>query len=114
MLNREGQRLDLQEGRLSDEAVEKDTQGLCSEFGVGASAQAPKGMRMIDFNLELLGELCIHRFNHLANRVVETAQGVRQLLLLITSRNGSKLDAVLLPEVSGFFGTEIGFIAHDL
>src|SRR6266487_7170313 len=114
MLNREGQRLDLQEGRLSDEAVEKDTQGMCSEFGVEASAQAPIGMSMIDFNLELFGELCIHRFNHLANRVVQTAQGAWQLLLLVASRKGCEVDPMLLPEVSCFFGTEIGFIAQHL
>src|SRR5215210_1531153 len=114
MLNRKGQSLDLQEGRLADQAVDIDTQGMCCEFGVEASAQAPEGMRMINFNLELTGELCIHGFNHLANRVVETAQGVRQLFLLIPSRNSCELDAVVLPEVSCFFGTEIGFIAQNV
>src|SRR5512145_274771 len=107
MLNRKSQSLDLQKGRLADQAVEIDAQGMCCEFGVEPSAQAPEGMRMIDCNLELAGELCIHGFNHLANGVVETAQGVWQLLLLIAARNGCQLDPVLLPEVSGFFGTDI-------
>ena len=73
MLNRESQGLDLQKGRLADQAIEIDTQGMCGEFSVEASAQAPEGMGMIDFNLELAGELCIEGFNHLADRVVETA-----------------------------------------
>ena len=53
MLNRKSQRLDLQESWLADQTIEIDTQGMCSEFGVEASAQAPERMRMIDFNLEL-------------------------------------------------------------
>jgi len=73
MLNRKSQGLDLQESGLADQAIEIDTQGMCSQFGVEASAQAPERMRMIDFNLELAGELRIHGFNHLADRVVETA-----------------------------------------
>ncbi len=63
----------MQESWLADQAVEIDTQGMCGEFSVEASAQAPEGMSMIDFNLELAGELCIHGLNHLADRVVETA-----------------------------------------
>ena len=67
MLDRKGQSLDLQEGRLADQAVEIDAQGMCGEFGVKASAQAPEGVRMVDFNIELVGELCLHGFNPLAN-----------------------------------------------
>ena len=67
MLNRKSQGLDLQEGRLTDQAIEIDTQGVCGEFGVETSAQAPEGVSMIDFNLELAGELCIDGFNHLAD-----------------------------------------------
>ena len=63
----------MQESWLADQAVEIDTQGMISEFGVEARAQAPEGMRMIGFNLELAGELCIHGFNDLADRVIETA-----------------------------------------
>ncbi len=73
MLNRKSQGLDLQEVGLADQAIEIDAQGMCSEFSVKASAQAPERMCMIDFNLELTGELCIYSFNHLADRIVETA-----------------------------------------
>ena len=74
MLNRESQRLDLQEIRLSKQTIDVDAQGVCSQFGVEASTQAPEGVRMVDFNLELIGELCIHGFNHLTNGVVEMLQ----------------------------------------
>ena len=73
MLNRKSQGLDLQESWLADQAVEIDTQGMCCELGVEASVQAPEGVSMIDFNLELAGELRIHGFNPLADGVVETA-----------------------------------------
>ena len=73
MLDRKSQGLDMQESRLADQAVEIDTQGMCCELGVKASAQAPERVSMIRFNPELAGELCIHGFNHLADRVVETA-----------------------------------------
>ena len=38
MLNRESQRLDLQEGRLTEQAVDVNVQGMVSQFGVEASA----------------------------------------------------------------------------
>ena len=97
MLDREGESLDLQEGRFADQAVEINTQGMCGKFSVEASAQAPEGMRMIHFNMELTRELCVHRFNHLADRVVEMAQGLWQLFLLIPPRQGSELNSVRLP-----------------
>ena len=114
MLNRKSQGLDLQESWLADQAIEIDTQGMGCEFGVQASAQAPEGMSIIHFNLELAGELCIHGFNHLADRVVETAYVAWQLFLLILSRDRGELDAVVLPQVGSFFGTDISFIAQDL
>jgi hypothetical protein len=38
MLNRESQRLDLQEGWLTEQAVDVNAQGMGSQFGVEASA----------------------------------------------------------------------------
>ena len=52
---------------------------------------------MVDFNLELLGKLRIHGFDHLAHRVVKTLERARQLLLLIAARNGFEFNSVLLP-----------------
>src|SRR6266487_6068570 len=114
MLNWKSQRLDLQEGRLTEQTIDVDTQGMCSEFGVEASAQAPEGMGIIDFNVKLIGELRVHCFNHLTNRVVKTLDRARQALLLIAARNGFEVNSILLPYLSGFCGTEIGFIAQHL
>ena len=97
MLNRKSQGLDLQEGWLPEQTIDVDTQCMRRQFGVEASAYAPKGVGVIDFNVELIGELCIHRFNHLTHRVVKALDRARQLLLLIAARNGFELDSVLLP-----------------
>src|SRR5512145_2551815 len=112
MLNRKSQSFDLQESWLADQAIEIDTQGMRSEFGVEASTQAPEGVSMIDFDLELTGELSIHGLNHLTDRIVETAQVAWQLFVLILSRDRRELDAVVLPEESRFFGTDISFITQ--
>ena len=114
MLDRERERFDLQESRFADQAVDVDTQGMRSQFGIQASAQTPKGMSVIDLNIELAGKLCIDRFNHLADRILSVFQGAWKLLLLITTWNGCELNAVLFPKLSCFLGTDIGFIAQDL
>ena len=57
----------MQESRLADQVIEEDTQGMGCEFGVEASTESPEGISMIDFNLELDGELCLYDFNHLAD-----------------------------------------------
>ena len=114
MLDRKRQGLDLQESWLADQAIEIDRQGMCCELGVKASTQAPERVSRIDFNLELAGELCIHGFNPLTDRVVETASAAWQLFVLMLSRTGGELDTVMLPEVSSFFGTDVSFIAYDL
>ena len=67
MLNRESQSLDLEKGRLTEDAIDIDAQSMCSKFGIEASAQAPESVRMIDFNIELIGELRIDGFDHLAD-----------------------------------------------
>ena len=114
MLDRERERFDLQESRFAGQAIDIDTQGMRSQFGIQASAQTPEGMSVIDLNIELAGELCIDSFNHLADRIVSVLQGVWKLLLLITTWNGCELNAVLFPKLSCFFGTDRGFISQDL
>ncbi len=44
---------------------------MLSEFVVEVSAQDPKGVSVIDFNVELMGDLYTHGFDHLADRVVK-------------------------------------------
>lgn len=79
MLNGKSQCLDLQEGRLTQQAVDVNTQRMSRQFGVEASTQTPKGVCVIGFDLELIGELCIHRLNHLADRIVKTLDRAWQL-----------------------------------
>lgn len=47
---------------------------MCRQFGVKSCTQAPEGVSMVDFDIELVGELRIHGFNHLTNRIVEMLQ----------------------------------------
>lgn len=97
MLNRESQSFDLQKGRLAEQTININAQRMSSEFGVEASTKAPKGMGMIDFNVELIGKLCVHSFDHLAHRVEKALCGTRQLFLLIATRNRFELNSILFP-----------------
>jgi hypothetical protein len=60
MLNRENQCLDLQKGRLAEQPVDINAKRMRSEFGVDANAQAPKGMCMIEFKIEMDVVLYVH------------------------------------------------------
>jgi hypothetical protein len=51
MLDWESQCLDLEEGGLTEQTIDVNAQPMRSQFGVETSAQAPKGMGMIDFNI---------------------------------------------------------------
>jgi len=52
MLDWESQRLDLEEGGLTEQTIDVNAQRMCSQFGVETSTQAPKGMSMIDFDID--------------------------------------------------------------
>lgn len=67
MLNGKSQRFDLQEGRLTQQAVDVNAQCMCSQFGIETSTQAPKGVCVIGFNIELIGELSIDGLDHLTD-----------------------------------------------
>ena len=54
MLVGESQGFDVKEVRLTQEPIDVNREGMCGELGIQASTQAPKSMRMISFNLELL------------------------------------------------------------
>ena len=71
MLDWEGQGLDLQEIWLTEQAIDIDAKGMCSELGIEPGAEAPKGMCMVGFDLELFGELAVNGFNDLAHGIVQ-------------------------------------------
>jgi len=97
MLDWESQRLDLEEGGLTEQTIAGNAQRMCSQFGVETSTQAPKGMGMIDFDIELSGKLRVHRFDHLANSVEKALPIGGHLLLLIAARNRFEFDTGILP-----------------
>jgi hypothetical protein len=55
MPDRKGKGLDLQEVRITQQAIDIDAQRMCCQLGVQPGTQAPKGMGMIDLNAELVG-----------------------------------------------------------
>ena len=71
MLDREGQRLDLQEIWLSELTVDIDAEGMSGELGIKPCDIAPKGMGMVGLDVELFGELTVDRLDDLAHGVVE-------------------------------------------
>ena len=113
MLVREGESLDLQEVSLAEQAVNVDGQGVRREFGVESGTQAPKGVGMIGFDVELVVELAIDGFDNLADVIDEVAGLRRELFFLILPRQGVQADAIEMPQFSGFGGTDISFVAND-
>jgi len=114
MLDREGKFLDLQEIRIAEQAIEINTKGMCCELGEQAGAQAPKGMSMIDFQVKLFTELSVDGFDDLADLIMLAPGGGRNLLFLVAAGQRDQLQAIGLPETSGFFGADVGFVAKDI
>lgn len=114
MLDWEGQGFDLQEIRLSKNAIEIHAQGMSGKLGMQASTQAPARVGMVDLDMEMVGELCIDGLDHLAHSVEEMLERGRQLLVLIATRQGPQLDAVVLPQLSSLLCADVGFIAQHL
>jgi hypothetical protein len=65
------------------------------EFRQGASGQAPKGVGMIDFEMELLGQLPVDGLEKLAEVVVALAVGGARLRALMVSGQGQLADLAL-------------------
>ena len=55
MLDRKGQRFDLQEIGLAYQTVDVNAQGMSRQFGIQSCAEPPEGMGTIGFDVELLG-----------------------------------------------------------
>ena len=72
MLVREGQGLDLQVVWLPKQTVDEDTQGMSSQLAVESGAQAPEGMGMVRFDVELLTELAVNRLDDLSHGIEQS------------------------------------------
>ena len=70
MLDRKGKVLDLHTVLIPDQSIEIDRQGMRRQLRVQACTQAPKTMRMVRADPELLSQLAIDSFNHLPVCVV--------------------------------------------
>ena len=97
MLVWEGKGLDLQEVLLTEQAVEIDAQGVGRQLGIKPSTQAPESMGMVDLDVKLLRELAINGLDDLADPVNRLPHGWRQLPLLVTTRQGTQPDAIVVP-----------------
>ena len=113
MLVGESQRLDLQELWLTQQTVDVNAQSMCGQFGVEPGTQAPKGMSVIDLDLEQLRKLVIDDFDHLTNAIQKSALFNRYFDFLITARQSQQPDAVVGVELSSFGGADVSLITQN-
>lgn len=113
MLNRESQRLDLQEIGIPEQAIEIDTQGMGCELGEKPGAQPPKGMGVIDLNVELLDQLTIDGLDDLPDGIEGFPNGRWRLVGLVTSRQGHEFEAVVLEQLPRQIGADVALVAKD-
>src|SRR5215210_7610450 len=122
MLDREGKLLNVQEVSLTQETVDVDRQGMCSQLGVQTSTQSGEGVSVRDFEVELLGQLTIHRLNDLASTV---DQGSDQLLhkdghlvegvmLLVAAGQRYESDVVVTTQLLGQVLVNEAFVRHNV
>ena len=113
MLVGKGQFLDFQIVRCAQETVDIDAEGMCSQFGVESSAQAPESMGAVGFNRELCFELTGDGFDHLADRVIEAADVFGELFFLVFAPFGEQADAIVMPEVLSCRCADVGLVTDD-
>ncbi len=114
MLVGKSQGFDLQEFRLGQQTIDVNAQRMSSQLAVQAGTQAPEGMGVILLDAQLPRQLAVHCLNQLAEGIMQMSKRLRNLLHLIGARDGSQTDAVLLPQLSGFGGTDIAFVSQHI
>ena len=80
-----GQGLDAQPLGIAQQAIEINTQRVGGQLGIQPSTQPPKAVGVVGLDLELLGQLSIHRFDDLADLVDQPSHLARHLRFLIAS-----------------------------
>src|SRR5229473_8001633 len=113
MLDRESESLDLQKISFSEQAIEIDTQGMSGQLGQQTGTQSPKGMGVIELNVELFGQLTIDGFNNLTHSVKSAREGFGQLVFLVATRQGCEFEAVLSQQLTGQFSADVAFVSED-
>src|SRR5215831_3423930 len=84
-----------------------------SQLGQQAGTQSPKGMSVIDLEVELLCQLTIDRLDDLPNRVESATDGFRQLVGLVATRQGREFQAIVTQQLACQFNADIAFVAKD-
>lgn len=102
MLIGKSQRLDLQELWFAQQTIDVNAQRMCCQLGIEPGTQAPKGMSVIDFDLEYLRKLMVDGFDHLADPIQKSALIGWQLRFLVAPWQGHQPDAVVSEEFGGF------------
>ena len=59
LVEREGERLEVEDLGDAEQAIEPDTQGMGGELGGEARRQSPEAMGMVGFDVELERELIV-------------------------------------------------------
>src|SRR5438034_4592728 len=113
MLDRESQRLDLQEISFAEETIEINTQSMGGKFSQQTGTQAPKGMSVVDLNVELLGQLTVDGLDNLANGVERASDGLRRLVGLVAARQGHQVEAILAEQLTSQFSADVALVAKD-
>ena len=110
MLDREGESLDLQEVRIAQQAIDVDAYRMRGQLGIQSGTQSPKGMRVIDLDVELLRQLVVDRLDDLTDGVDDPPEGPWQLSLLVAAWQRQQADAVVSPQLGCLFGADVGFV----
>ena len=63
MLDRESKSLDPQKVRIAQQAIDVDAYRMRSQLGIQSGTQSPKGMGVIDFDVELFRQLAVDRLD---------------------------------------------------
>ena len=76
--------------------------------------QSPKSMSLIGFDVELLGQLSVNSFYQLPNNIEQSPYFAWQLLLLITTPQGSQADAIVFPQLVSFLCADVSLVANHI
>src|SRR5258708_29216972 len=86
---------------------------MCSQFGQQTGTQTPKGVGMIDLQVELLSQLAVDGLDNLSNRIEGAADSLRRLVGLVTTGQGHQLEAIVPQQLAGQLRTDIAFVTKD-
>src|SRR5258708_37855373 len=86
---------------------------MVRQFSQYPGPQVPKGMRVVDLNVELLSQLTIDGLDNLANGSERTCDVLQRLVGLVAAGQGHQMQAILMQQLTRQFGTDVAFVAKD-